>query len=141
MKYVNKDLIKKIATGAIGITFIIGANKFVYNYEVQYQDIETMYKMENVVKDDSGKIYKIFEPGEHKITITRNDLIYNSENFEGYIIESVKKDVLHLPMNLKIIYVNTEPVIVKATEVDDNIVYFNEFGTPQKNKELTKQKK
>lgn len=133
MKYVNKDLIGLIAKGVVTISLVGGINGAIYTYEKKEQVTEVPYKIEETFKDEEGNVYKNFEVGEHKIIISRNDRIFNTKNIDGYMIESVKKDNYFIYDNLKITYVNTEPVLVKATNVDNNIVYFNEFGSLQKN--------
>ena len=138
MKYINDDIIGKIVSGAICITLAGGIAGAIYTYEKKYQVTDTPYKMESIQTDELNNIYQTFDIGEHKITISRNDRFYTSENIEGYTIESVKKDNVYIPDNLKITYVNIEPVTVNATKVKNGIVYFNDFGIPNKSKKLSK---
>jgi len=138
MKYVNNDIISRIVSGAICITLAGGITGVIYKYDKKYQVTDIPYKIENIQPNELENIYKTFDIGKHKITISRNDIYYTSENIEGYVIESVKKDNAYIQNNLKITYVNIEPVTVKATKVKNGIVYFNDFGIPHKSKKLNK---
>ena len=134
--YINKDLIIDIVEE--GIPFILcagialGSSIGIYTYNKKEQEIETPYKISDTIKDASGNTCKLFDIGEHKIIVSRNDIKFESEQMDGYMIESVKKDNIIVKENIKITYVNVEPVLVKATKIKGEEVYFNEFGTPQK---------
>lgn len=132
---VNKDLLKMIAASSVTLTVLVGGSIYIkhsYNsFEKRIQDIEHPYKLADTFVDESGNILKIFNPGEHRITIIKNNVEYESESIDGYFIESVKNNVKNRK-HLEMTYVNVEPVLVKATKIKGEDVYFNEFGSVQK---------
>lgn len=137
MKYVNKDFLKGIASAGVTLTLVASSYAVVYLYENKEQDVDIPYKISDTYKNENGEISKLFDVGEHKVIVSRNDILFKSDMIEGYTIESVKKDNIFVKYNIKITYVNTEPVIAKGKIIGDN-VYFNEFGSVQKENAKTK---
>lgn len=98
--------------------------------EVSSEDTNT----DNIYTNSDGELCCKFDVGEHKINISRNDALYHKiEAVEGYEIESV--EVIGWRNNNIVTYVNKEPVVVKATGVNnDGKVEFANFGEVVKDK-------
>ncbi len=122
---ISKDVVPYIVSGII-LVVATGGSVAYYCYENQEQIVVDSISNDDTFIDDDGNICHLFDVGEHRISISRNDKYCNLEAPQGYTIESVKIGVFD---NNKIIYVNDEPVIAMATEINDKEAVFNNFGT------------
>lgn len=140
MKAYNK--LKRLSLYAIG-PYIVGSalvlasiggavayESYEKREEVSSEDTNT----DNIYTNSDGELCCKFDVGEHKINISRNDALYHKiEAVEGYEIESV--EVIGWRNNNIVTYVNKEPVVVKATGVNnDGKVEFANFGEVVKDK-------
>lgn len=140
MKAYNK--LKRLSLYAIG-PYIVGSvlvlasiggavayESYEKREEVSSEDTNT----DNIYTNSDGELCCKFDVGEHKINISKNDAFYHKiEAVEGYEIESV--EVIGWRNNNIVTYVNKEPVVVKATGVNnDGKVEFANFGEVVKDK-------
>lgn len=137
MRFIKFNKEKLLVLVPVGILL---AGCMIENYESVKQQGDVHIDNNSIVTDDSGNIGYIFDVGEHRITVSRNDAFYHKiSNVEGYQIESV--EVKGWRDNNKVTYVNTVPVIVNVTKVGkDGQYYFDEFGVPTDDKEKILQK-
>lgn len=98
--------------------------------EVSSEDTNT----DNIYTNSDGELCCKFDVGEHKISISRNDAFYRKiEAVEGYEIET--GEIRGYRDNNIVTYVNKEPVVAKATGVNnDGKVEFANFGEVVKDK-------
>lgn len=120
---------KKIASYVVVGALVIAPPAIYYNYESQKELWCPSYiQSEEFTIGEDGGLYYYFAPGEHTILISRNDAFpHKIEKVEGYEIVSV--EVNSWRDNNKVKYVNTKPVMVKLTGSNEEISYFDEFGT------------
>lgn len=140
MKAYNK--LKRLSLYAIG-PYIVGSGLVLASIggAVAYESYEKREEVssedtntDNIYTNSDGELCCKFDVGEHKINISRNDAFYHKiEAVEGYEIESV--EVIGWRNNNIVTYVNKEPVVVKATGVNnDGKVEFANFGEVVKDK-------
>jgi len=99
---------------------------FYYSYDNKSQ-VETTTDQLDTFINEEGQICCNFQPGEHKIKVSRNDAYYHQiESVEGYSIEQV--NINGWRDNNQVIYVNTEPVTAIGTFNNEGISVFNDFG-------------
>lgn len=123
---INDDLKFYLCQIAVIGMFSIPAIAY-YSYDNKTQIIETEAPDLDTFVNEEGQICCNFEPGEHKIKISRNDAYYHKINsIDGYNIESV--DVNGWRDNNQVVYVNVEPVVAVGTLNKDGIMTFNDFG-------------
>lgn len=119
-----------LARGAIVLTCagFIGFDVVYYSYENNTQVIEDDINKDDTFLDENGNICHLFDIGEHKIIVSRNDAHYrNVKPVDGYVIENV--EFLGWRDNNKTTYVNNKQVVAKTTKVKDGKMYFEDFGT------------
>ena len=88
------------------------------------------------------KFLKLFNPGEHILSVDVDNRTKGNKQYEyheGYRVAGVAmRWDSHIPYDITVLYVNTEPVICAITEVKDNKEYYLSFGEPmEKEKILT----
>ena len=105
----------------------LGGPTLYLNYESVKQVHTSDIDHTNVFKGEDGNYQCYFDIGEHLITVSRNDAYYyKTEEIEGYAIKEV--EINGWRDNNKITYVNTVPVVVKATNEKNGQFEFNNFG-------------
>jgi len=111
-----------VGIAAFGCAYYLSDNfknniKQVNDNETQYDDLE----------NSNGEIYYLFGAGEHKVKMSQNDAFYrNIEAVEGYEITDV--EVNGWRDNSQVTFVNKVPVKVKATNIKDGKLRFDDFG-------------
>ena len=130
----NKDILYNIKSIAANnylyillAAGVIASNACFFAYEKQTQIIENTIDNNDYFINEQGEICKLFEPGKHKIEISKNKHFYRKvEEVPGY---AIKESTLY-PWNLNrhTIYENTVPVIAKASIGMNGKIEFNHFG-------------
>lgn len=121
----KENIIPNILYGSVILATISGSIIY-YNYENKEQILNNEIDSNKIFIDSDGKIKCYFDAYEHMIKVSRNDAYYHkSEEIEGYTIKEV--EINGWRDNNTITYVNTEAVIVTATN-EDNKLEFNDFG-------------
>ncbi len=111
------------------------ASGYYYLHESQPKIVEENINNSDIYMNENGEFCLHFNPGEHIITISRNDAYYHKiEPVNGYTIKEV--EINGWRDNNKVTYVNTEPVTVVATMDKNGKLLFNNFGTVDE-KQLT----
>ena len=128
----NNVKITSIDSGKILAAVALGALILVpkyYDYEYKGELWCPAYVHEDdLIVGEDGESYYYFEAGKHFIEVARNDFFHHEiEKVDGYEIRSVEVD--GWKHSNVVIYVNTEPVMVKLTGGNDVFSYFDEFGT------------
>lgn len=124
IKKINVEKIAAIALlGGMSLSLV-----YYYNYESIVQKPAIEIDKNDISLDENGDISYVFDVGEHRITLSRNDFFgYKVVPVDGYEIESA--EINFWGNNIKATYINKEPVIVKATIKRNGELTFNTFGT------------
>ena len=140
MKIKKLQINQEIMPIILSATLIVGAattTTLYYKYENIKQVCETDIDETKIYRNELGEICCYFDIGEHIIEISKNVAYnYKTEEIEGYMIKEV--EINGWRNNNKIIYINTKPVIVVATNERKDKLEFNNFGIVLNEKDKTK---
>ena len=121
----NKKIAPLLVSGIV-LTSVATLDVLYYTYEGNEQIIEQDNR-DNIFLDEDGKYKCFFDIGEHKIKVSRNDMLYHKiESVDSYQITEV--EINGWRDNNQVTYENVDPVIVVATEKNGKLE-FNSFGT------------
>lgn len=135
-----RELVPYIVLGAITVGATSGGIRYYLddNFQDSIKEIDdTDISLNDLEVSENGNIYYLFDVGEHKVKISRNDAWYRKiDSVDGYEIESV--ELMGWKDNSQVTYVNKVPVKVKMTDVIDGKRKFEEFGIVVEKKTISK---
>ena len=109
------------------VAALVGGSIAYYTYESQGQVIKEPISNERIYINSRGQYCCRFEPGEHKIKISRNDSLYHKiKEKQGYAIQEV--EINGWRDNNKVTYINTVPVIAIGKKDNNGDIMFDDFG-------------
>ncbi len=107
------------------------------NYENKTQEIVSEVDDNSIFFDEDGTACYYFEPGQHKIRISRYDaFIRKITNIDGYVIDNVTINGWN--NNNEVVYINKETVLAKSKSYKNGRFEFDDFGVVVKDKNKSK---
>ncbi len=124
------NIVPYLIYGSITMGIIGGAFGYYLpdNFNDKVKQIsDTDIDLDNVETSELGDMYYLFDVGEHKVVMSRNDMWYRKiEKVAGYEISEV--EVNGWRDNSKVTFVNKVPVKAKVTASKDGQLKCDEFG-------------